>query len=995
MWKSNVELNNLVSKYSSSRTFYMEKSSKYNELSCRNELIDPLLSLLGWDISNKAGKAPQYREVMVENNINQTDRPDYSLTLNGVTKLFVEAKKPIINIEIEQESSFQIRRYGWNANHKLGVLTNFEYLVIYDTTLPPRQTDSASVARFKKYHYTEYIDKFDEIFELLSRNSVYSGLFDKFTNEKFIKKERDIVTIDAFFLSQINNWRISVSNQLYRNRSKYSNLRVINDLTQEFINQIIFLRICEDRRLPLYHKLFDTIEDRIEIKEKLHCLLKEADHLYNSGLFRNNSVVFELSDDLLLSIITDLYYPKSPYLFNIIETNLLGRIYENFLTEQLVLDNNKIVLSKKKEYKDKSVITTPIEVVKYMVKTSLDSLCIGKTPSEIIELRIADIACGSGIFLESAFDYLIKYLTNWYLIKEPNYLLEMENGERKLPFKDKRDILMNCIFGVDIDIHAVEVAKFSLLIKLIEGETKPSVYEFKPILPDLIDNIQYGNSLVSNNDLNSHVSVETKIKIVPFDWDKINSGDKFNLILGNPPYVNTEDMINLLPREELEVYKSVYVTSERQFDKYFIFIEKAISLLKKDGLLTYIVPNKFSKIKSARLLRKLITENKLLVEFNDFGSLQLFEDKTVYSSILVLKKSTNSKFLYSDINSATALWSDEVVDKLEFTSDYIDENPWKLTVDNELLNLLTLIQTKGTKISNYVEFVNGIQTSCEKTKAYWFSIDEVTSETKDKFIILRNEQVFEIEKDILKSYFKPIKKSEKSNSSFDLLSTNKYIVFPYDENGVLIPINQMKKVYPGAYSFLENSYSQLIPKQVSSLGFRDVPNSTQDTWYQFGRTQHLKTFYNQEKLIVGILSKEPMYTFDDQNMIVAAGGTAGYCAVILKPNSPYSLQFIQAWLNNQFTEKIIKLLGSDFEGDFVSRGTYQLNKLQIIDLNMSNLNEKLIHDDVTKKVLEVYEINKHLINASKSESKILKEEKMRLIEKINSIIGELYSSIYE
>ena len=63
----------------------------------------------------------------------------------------------------------------------------------------------------------------------------------------------------------------------------------------------------------------------------------------------------------------------------------------------------------------------------------------------------------------------------------PDYLLEMENGKKKLPIVDKREILKKCIYGVDIDIHAVEVSKFSLLLKLLENETEPSVKEVAPI----------------------------------------------------------------------------------------------------------------------------------------------------------------------------------------------------------------------------------------------------------------------------------------------------------------------------------------------------------------------------------------------------------------------------------------------------------------------------------------------------------------------------------
>lgn len=100
-------------------------------------------------------------------------------------------------------------------------------------------------------------------------------------------------------------------------------------------------------------------------------------------------------------MIEGLYYPQSPYLFNIIEPHLLGKIYELFLTEQLVLlENGTIGLQQKKECLNRSVVTTPTEIVKYMVEKTLAKVCQNKTPEELSELRIADIACGSGVFLE-------------------------------------------------------------------------------------------------------------------------------------------------------------------------------------------------------------------------------------------------------------------------------------------------------------------------------------------------------------------------------------------------------------------------------------------------------------------------------------------------------------------------------------------------------------------------------------------------------------------
>lgn len=131
----------------------------YNEQNCRDEFISPLLECFGWDVHNRRGAPPQYREVVVERFSNRGERPDYTLTLNGMSKLFVEAKKPAVDITSDPAPAMQIRRYGWNAGHKLAVLTNFENIMIYDTSTRPEEGDSAKHSLYRMYHYTEYLEK--------------------------------------------------------------------------------------------------------------------------------------------------------------------------------------------------------------------------------------------------------------------------------------------------------------------------------------------------------------------------------------------------------------------------------------------------------------------------------------------------------------------------------------------------------------------------------------------------------------------------------------------------------------------------------------------------------------------------------------------------------------------------------------------------------------------------------------------------------------------
>lgn len=255
-------LSRLITQYQKNLEFY-RNAREFNEQDCRDEFISPLLESFGWDVHNEKGTSPQYKEVVVEKFSNSGDRPDYTLTLNGVSKIFVEAKKPAVNIKEESEPAIQARRYGWNAKHKLSILTNFEDMMIYDVTNKPQDGDAATVSLYRKYHYLEYLKKYEEIYELISRESVYTGKYDEYVEEKFPSEDRYSTEVDEVFLKQINEWRLEIGDYLYHMDSTYRDIEFLNDVVQEFINQIIFLRICEDRNLG---DLEETIEFQAEMQ---------------------------------------------------------------------------------------------------------------------------------------------------------------------------------------------------------------------------------------------------------------------------------------------------------------------------------------------------------------------------------------------------------------------------------------------------------------------------------------------------------------------------------------------------------------------------------------------------------------------------------------------------------------------------------------------------------------------------------------------------------
>ncbi len=986
----NDDLLRLVTQYQKNAKIY-RNAKYYNEQNCRDEFISPLLECFGWDVHNKKGAQPQYKEVVVEQFSNRGERPDYTLTLNGVSKIFVEAKKPSVNITTDSAPAIQARRYGWNAKHKLSILTNFEELLIYDVTNRPEETDSAHVSLYRKYHYLEYMEKFSEIYSLISKESVYSGNFDKFVDENFPNAERYSTEVDELFLKQINEWRLEIGRYLYGQYEEYKDIDVLNDVVQEFINQIIFLRICEDRNLPVYRKLKETAQNKKDLQESLTKVFREVDKKYNSKLFSGKNIIFDLNNEIIFNMIDSLYYPQTPYLFHIIEPGILGKIYEAFLTERLIIEDHDIISAAKQEYKYRSVVSTPVEIVKYMVKNTLCSICEGKTPEEIKGLQIADIACGSGVFLEEAYQFLIDYCVEWYLYHDPGHLLELSNGKRNLPLADKKEILTKCIYGVDIDAHAVEVSRLSLLIKLIEDETTASVRECIPILPDLSANIRNGNSLIAREDLNSgNIAFELLYAVKPFQWETINDGCKFDVIIGNPPYVKTEDIHVLESEDEFNIYKKKYKSAYKQFDKYFLFIEKALHLLKEDGKLCYIIPNKFYKIGAGQELRRLLSAH--IAQLDDFGDMQLFPDKTIYSSIILLQKKQTTEFKYTNVTSLTSLWLGEEQENIVLSNKMLDENPWRLSVDIEFMKMIALVEENGKTLGEVVDIFNGIQTSAERPKpVYWFAKDEMTTETEQELFVQKFGKEYHIEKRILKPYFKPTKADEKGMDTYSLLKTDKKIIFPYNTDGELIDISVMKKDYPGTYQYLMDCYDLLVPRCLNAGKGRDIKNATADTWYQYGRTQALTAFVNTPKLIVRVLSKEPMYAYDKNDMLIASGGTAGYCAIAELPDSKYDLFYIQAWLNHPYTEKLFRIMGSDFEGGFTARGTFLLKKIPFVELDFEDDRQKRLYEDVVNASRQVYELNTILAAKKDKEAlEVIRREKERIIKEIEKNITQVY-----
>ncbi len=564
-----MTIKQLIEKYSADRKYYL--TNKYNETLLRSDFLDPFFELLGWDIKNNAGKSTNEREVILEealkaNASEHSKKPDYTFRLFSERKFFLEAKKPCVAIEANNDTAKQVRRYGFTAKLKISVLSNFEYLIIYDTSVKVDETDNYNKALIKKYHYTEYESKFEEIKKLLGKDAVYSGAFD--TEWQTIENKLNQYSIDTLFLQQFNEWRKLLGSEIYKHDPKIKE-QELNDIVQSYLNRILFLRVCEDRNLEDYQTLLafaNTSDFKALIKK-----FEQADKRYNSGLFDQllKDKIVENISSAFWTIIKQLYYPESPYSFSVFSSDILGSIYEIFLSEKLTVQNGIVELVKKPENVDRDIVTTPTFIINDILRNTVLPKCKDKTDKEILKLKFADIACGSGAFLLELFQLLNDILIDYYLKADKTKLIQTNINTYKLPFKIKRELLLNCVYGVDKDYNAVEAAKFGLLLKLLEDENTSSTNTSKPVLPDLSINIFFGNSLLNP----TQVEKKNQTIINPFDFSKL----RFDVIIGNPPYIKSEDMKNITPLE-LPLYKANYASAFKQFDKYFLGVPLRVGL---------------------------------------------------------------------------------------------------------------------------------------------------------------------------------------------------------------------------------------------------------------------------------------------------------------------------------------------------------------------------------------------------------------------------------
>lgn len=703
--------------------------------------------------------------------------------------------------------------------------------------------------------------------------------------------------------------------------------------SQKLIDRFLFIFFAEDRMLlpsnstlqilnkwkddwdfgderPLYG-LFKQYFNFLDIGRK--GTEKRAEiYAYNGGLFQPDAILdaLEIDNDLLYKYTNKL----SNYDFDSqVDVNILGHIFENSLNEiesvNAEIEGGEFDKQTSKRKKD-GVFYTPKYITKYIVENTVGKLCeekkaeIGFSEEQyfksrknrnkttignlvgildtyrdwLLQITICDPACGSGAFLNQALDFLIK---------EHSYIDELKARVLGggLQFPDiENTILENNIYGVDLNEESVEIAKLSLWLRTAQPRRK---------LNNLSSNIKCGNSLIDSKSVAGNKA---------FKWEnefpEIFKDGGFDVIIGNPPYVR----VQFLNHIQIDWFKKNKKVAHKRVDISLMFFELAKSILKKDGLVSFITSNQFLTTEYGKNCRVFLKDEFKIIRIIDFADLPVFEGALTYVSIFTLRNSTPSNFFVFNVESTDKAKIFEFGDPIEIDYKSLNSENWTLTDirANALLSRLS----KFRKLSSYGSCNYGIVSG------------------SDPVFIVEKQDIdnLKLEQQILL----PLLRAENCKR-YRKVNAEKYIIYPYTEinnKTVLIKEDFLKSKYLNAYQYLLSN-KVLLEKRKDS---RKTLEGSED-WYKLTRFGSLELF-NKYKIVYPGETKHNKFGIDYDN---SGYSGARVFSITLNDefNSEQNLLSLLGVLNSSLIEFYLHLNAPLKQGGYFSYSSTILNKIPI------------------------------------------------------------------
>ncbi len=629
-------------------------------------LDDLFVNVLGYVKRPNTG----YNLVREKKNESDSKKADGAILKNELPLAVIELK----GTDTKDLDKVTEQGFGYKNNNKecdYVVISNFEKL------------------RFFIHHAVEFIEfnlftlskeEFTTLWICLHSENLLDNIPAKIKAESVVKEE----DITKNLYKDYSSFKQELWQEIVKSNPT-GNPLVFYKKTQKLIDRFLFIFFAEDAGLlppnsisrmvdrwrmlkdeDAYKPLYDIFKQYfgyINIGRKGQSPQDEI-FAYNGGLMLADDILdsVQIGDDVLLKHVSKL----TKYDFSSeVDVNILGHIFENSLSDieavTAELEGHQVDKKKTKRKKD-GVFYTPKYITKYIVDNTVGKLCNEKkvdlkiideeyakgrinrkketlkTLDEnlqayrnwLLNITICDPACGSGAFLNQALEFLMQ---------EHRYIDELESQLLGAGFTFpgvENHILENNIFGVDINEESIEIAKLSLWLRTAQRGRK---------LTSLNNNIKCGNSLIDDPEVAGEKGFNWHQEF-PTVFDK----GGFDVVIGNPPYVQVFDMILKSALEEK------FESFKRNNDLYSSFYELSIGLLKQNGCLGFITPNSFIKGDYFKGLRTYLIGFQI-ESIVDFNNQLIFQDANVFSAILILEKKSPYKswVLKSDLNTVKGI----------------------------------------------------------------------------------------------------------------------------------------------------------------------------------------------------------------------------------------------------------------------------------------------------------------------------------------------------
>ncbi|MCK4589529.1 MAG: N-6 DNA methylase [Nanoarchaeota archaeon] len=676
----------LVSSFKENYEYY----KKLSEADVETKLVEELfIHILGWTKNDFKKQAPARRG-------EKRGTVDYAFHIEDKTVFFLEVKR--VGIPLDKEADKQVISYALSKGIPFAVSTNFEQLKIFCV-----EQEKAIRNVFRVFDGPDkYIDDFEDLW-LLSK--------EEFDSEKILKKAetegrlKKRISIDKPLLEDLMRIRSMIASDIEKNYPDIYQINEKDEIVQRILDRLIFIRRCEDIGINPKNITLQEIKHLPDNKAypKLKEIFKKYNEIYDGGLFAierdNDCDKININGSIIKKLTYGLYESKNKeyiYNFDWIDADVLGQVYEQYLGK--ILAQTKSGKAKLKEgqahRKEQGIYYTPTYIVDYIVKNTVGEL-LKEKKIKAKNMKILDPACGSGSFLIKAFDYMYKDRSK-----------DKESKQHKLDeqgsYSIKTEILKKNIYGVDLDVMAVEIAKLNLLLKAAEKERK--------LPPEADMHIKHGDSLIDDKKI---------VGTNAFKWEGDFEEKSFDIVIGNPPYVDLKQMD---PKIVAYLFKK-YLTVENRMNLYSTFVEKSLFLLKDGGYFGFIIPNSilynesYSKIREL-LLNEVSLKKIIRLPDNIFGKVKVETIILIYQKKEARKKDKCEVFIYPRDASIDSIKKENCPHIEHFTQNiWKTENKINISLTPLIEKLLKKIEKNTTPLIELCDFSLGL-TPYDKYKGH-------------------------------------------------------------------------------------------------------------------------------------------------------------------------------------------------------------------------------------------------------------------------------------